>query len=239
MIAAVFALTAVGSVGATHIPTTNNLGRLSVRQPCCGGAALQGSRATIRNPSLVVLPFGTGALSSISVEGNADLQGGGLMQVGIKQSNAVGYDIATCEQSSLSYWAEIFDQNGTRCYFLGSAAGRSITHRYSLQKQSGSSIAYQVFLDGVAPGGRVITGTPSVTGNVGLVGAGVEITRRTTSSESGLRWDGYFAGNGNTRWQRWNGTLGWVTINHWTHQTNGGGWNFSLSSFPTIWSVSR
>ena len=161
------------------------------------------------------------------------------MQIGVKQSNTVGYHIPNCEQESLAYLSEIFDHNGTRCYFLEYAAGTSTTHRHSIQRQSSPSIAYQVFLDGVAPGGQIITGTPSTTGNVGLVGAGVEITRRTTSSDFGLRWDAQFAGNGNTLWQRWNGSLGWVTINQWTHQTNGGGWSFSLSSFPTIWSVSR
>lgn len=68
------------------------------------------------------------------------------MQIGVKQSNTVGYHIPNCEQESLAYLSEIFDHNGTRCYFLEYAAGTSTTHRHSIQRQSSPSIAYQVFL---------------------------------------------------------------------------------------------
>lgn len=229
----------LGTASARASHTSNNLARLGVLQPCCGGASLQGTRATIRSPTIASLPFGTGSLSSVSVEGNSNLAGGGLVQVGIKQSNSVGYHFPNCEQPSLSFWVEIFDLQGTRCYFLGAAAGTSTTHRYSIQRQSGPSINYQVFLDGVAPGGQIITGVPSTSGNVGAVGAGVEITRRTTSSDIGLLWNAQFGGNGNTLWQRYNATLGWVTINQWTNQSNGGGWAYQLGGFPSVWSVSR
>lgn len=216
--------------------TSNSLGRLSVRQPCCGGASLQGSRATIRNPVFFNIPAGTGALSSVSVEGNADLAGGGLMQAGVKLSNDVGYHTPNCEQPELAYWAEVFDQNGTRCFLLG-LPRRSTVHRFSIQRQN-PNVYYQVFLDGVAPNGQVITGTPSTTGNVGIVGAGGEITYRTGTSIAFVDWEGRFAGAGNTLWQRWNGTLGWVTIQAPTHVSNSGGWTIDTSSFPTVWSVS-
>lgn len=225
-----------GSATASH-SLSNNLGRLSVIQPCCGGASLQGSRASIRDPVFYTLPYGTGGLSSVSVEGNSNLQGGGLMQAGVKYSNQVGYHIANCEVAPLGYWSEVFDQNGTRCFFIGYASSYSAaTHKFSVQRQNPNTY-YQVFMDGVPPAGLVITGTPSVDGNVGLVGAGGEITYRSGYSIAGVDWEGQFGGNGNTPWQRWNGTLGWVTIQTPNRVRNDGGWTLDTATLPTVWYI--
>lgn len=210
--------------------SSNLLGNLIVRIPCCGGVALQGSRVSIQTPPAgsYATPFGKGGLSSVSVEAN------GLMQLGVKQSNNVGYHTAACEQPSLTYWVEIFDQNGTRCHYIGWAV-TSATHKFSIQRQN-PSLWYQVFMDGVPPGGNVIRSIPSLDGNLWLVRAGGEITYRTIGGSTlPARWHGRYSGAYETRWQRWNVNQGWYTIQGWNDIRQHTGWNFDTAQFPVVW----
>lgn len=161
------------------------------------------------------------------------------MQFGVKQSNAVGYHNANCGVNPVGYWIEIFDSNGTRCFFVGYASSYSSdTHKFSIQRQN-PSLNYQVFMDGVPPGGVVYTSQPSPSdGNLQLVSAGGEITYITGTDISGVDWEGRFGGSGNTPWQRWNGTLGWTTIQSPTRVLNTTGWwVIDTSQLPTVWFI--
>jgi hypothetical protein len=91
-------------------------------------------------------------------------------------------------------------------------------------------------MNGVPPGGVVYTSQPSpVDGKLQLVSAGGEITYRTGYSTAFVDWEGQFGGAGNTPWQRWNGTLGWTTIQTPTRVRNDGGWRFDTAQLPTVW----
>jgi hypothetical protein len=217
----------VSAAHASH--TSNRLGRLIVRAPCCAGVALQGSRVSIMNPPAGAfnIPNGTNGLSSVAVSQV------GFIQFGVKLSNNVGYHTANCEQPQMAYWVEIFDENGARCHFIGTAV-TSAVHKFSIQRQNPSWF-YQVFMDGVPPNGQTIGAVPTNTGELFQVDAGGEITYRTGYSISGVNWWGRFAGTYETKWQRWNAAQGWYTIQGVTHVRQDPGWNFDTYQFPTVW----
>jgi hypothetical protein len=246
------AMSVAAGAALAHAPAAvaynNDFGALRVLQPCCGGASLQGSRATIRDPYFPVqILAGQLAATTVAAENNANNVGGGLIQIGIEKNNGIAAASPECNVNSIHYFVESYDPiNFSRCVFIGYASEyTSVTHKYSVQRQL-PSLNYQAFLDGVAPKGMVITAQPSSTGNVGLVQAGGEVVYNT--SFSGAWWDAFYAGAGNTPWQRYNDTLGWVTINTPTNVCKGSpglncsgatGWGVNTANFPTDWNVSH
>jgi hypothetical protein len=212
----------------------SNIGSLALRAPCCAGAALQGSRASIQSPTSWTVPNGNHAIMRAEAEGAGDA----IIQIAYQVTNNIVIDNnPDCTSPSLAYFGETWNINtSVRCYFLGSTSAGT-THKYSVMKQDNTS-TWQMFLDGVAPGGRIITISFPNT-NAAAVAAGGEIVFCDTCSSAFTSWFGRYGQSGLTPWQRYNTTQGWSTIQSWTNTINGGGWSFSTGSFPTVWTVSH
>jgi hypothetical protein len=140
-------------------------------------------------------------------------------------------------------WFDYAGGNVTRCRSLGvSTTG----HLYSIAQQS--NLKYQFFVDGVAQlASPLVEMRGTHQPNAEAVRAGGEVVWDTSvSGPEPVNWGANFAGAGNTQWQRFNNTLGWVTIasnnaicNGAQNVCTGGAWSFATGSFPTTWSVSH
>lgn len=128
--------------------------------PCCGGAALQGSRAEILYPipgQTDAIPNPGTFLASVGADENG---GGDGIQDGVARDvNSIVDQNVHCENGPYYEAETVADSSPPTCFNLGSATG--VAHKFSVQKQSSGS--WQVFNDGVPPGGKVITHT--FTGN--------------------------------------------------------------------------
>jgi hypothetical protein len=162
-----------------------------------------------------------------------------LIQIAFQVTNGIVIDNnPDCTSTSLAYFGETWNINNppTHCFALGSTTPGT-THKYSVMKQDGTS-TWQMFLDGVAPGGRIITVTFPGT-NAKAIAAGGEIVYCDSCSSAFNTWWGRYGKSGFTPWQRYNTNQGWLTIQQQTGSVNGGGWTFSTASFPTVWTVSH
>jgi len=135
---------------------------------------------------------------------------------------------------------EWFDYVNTtvRCKALGQAVS---DHLYSVAQQSNNN--FQFFVDGSPQlASPLIKMMGTYKPNAYQVAAGGEVV--WDAVEQSFEWEARFAGAGNTPWQRFNNTLGWVTIqsnngscNGPPVQCTGGRWFFDTTSFPTTWGV--
>ncbi len=246
----VAALVALGLMCANAF-AGNNLGRLSVSIPCCDGAALQGDRVSITNPSTAIIPPGYQALSSVIVGPDTQCSGTAclftLLQIGVQSNNGVTLQSPACESLALIYWGESNDYFGpsggvNQCWNLGAASGGA-TNRFSAQRQS--QYLWQLFLNGVAPGGRLLYNR--ALNNVKSIYAGAEIACVADGDclPTVASWRAQFVSPGTTYWQRYNNNLDWRTIQQANGTCNGGatctggGWTLDTIRFPDSWAVYR
>jgi hypothetical protein len=222
---------------------TGELGELLVQQPCCNGAALQGSRSHILFPNA---PQVGNFRTVLSLVGAQDL-GANTHQTGelglLMDDNLIVDGDSNCFKpyNVVVGFYEWYDYSaGTvRCKALGQT---SVGHLYSVAQQSNSK--FQFFVDGSAQlSSPLIEMHGSHAPNADQVAAGGEEVWADGLSAEPVNWQASFGGNGNTPWQRFNNTLGWTTIQSNNAICNGGpsctggSWSFSTASFPTTWSV--
>jgi hypothetical protein len=220
----------------------HDLGELLLNQPCCSGAALQGSRSHILFPNSPQVGNLRQVLSLVAAQDDA-LQTNELGMT--MDDNLVLNGDTSCFKphntvvSFYEWWDYV--NVGTHCKALGQV---SAGHLYSTAQQANNN--FQFFIDGnpqlssplVQMGG---THAP----NADNLAAGGEVTYdASVGGAEPVNWQASFGGNGNTPWQRFNKTQGWVTIqsnngicNGAQNVCTGGGWSFSTGSFPTTWSV--
>lgn len=232
--------------GAARSSTPNELGSLLVIQPCCNGAALMGSRSYIQLPSNPSLGGSRQVLSRVGAADTAL----GLAQLGIQMDNGIVIDNdPSCftPYGTLTGFYEWWDYVNfvTRCKTLGHVTSG---HLYSTAKQANNK--WQLFVDGspqlTSPLIEMRGGTNP---NANYVFAGGEVVwEGNATGPEPVTWDATYGGVGNTPWQRYNvnPSIGWYTIQQNNglcdgHQNtcSGGGWSFSTSSFPTVWSVNH
>lgn len=240
---ALLAFVAAG-VGLAHAATSAVIGHLIVRQPCCSGAALQGSRSYIQLPGSPSVGDRRQALSLVGAEDTV-LQPG---ELGIQMDNNLVVDgDPNCYKpyNTLTGFYEWWDYANTtvRCRALGQV---TTGHLYSIAQQANNR--FQFFVDGNPQLASPLIEMRGVSSpNANLVKAGGEVVWDTAvGGPEPVNWTATYGGSGNTPWQRFNNTLGWVTIqsnnaicNGPPNTCTGGGWSFSTLSFPTVWSVSH
>lgn len=214
----------------------NSFGRENLVTPCCGGAALQGVRSSITQPSSEIVPNGEFALSSVASQQYASGTGY-FLQAAVVYNNGLTIDNSTCTETGLFYFAETSDGTTATCYFIGYASSySSAVHKYSLLKDSSTSNNWTVYFDGVLPGGRTIS---EPIGNAQLISGGGEIAYCSICDPSGVTWVSTFAGSGNTPFQRYNFSTGWYTVQSFNNTNFNSGWSADLTNFPTSWTVSH
>jgi hypothetical protein len=221
----------------------HELGELIVRQPCCNGAALQGSRSHILFPNAPQVGNLRQVLSHVAAQ---DIPGTQTGEIGLTMDDNLVIDNDTsCYKpyNTVVSFYEWFDYTAftARCKATGQT---SVGHLYSIALQGNNK--WQFFIDGTAQlSSPMVEMRGARAPNADQVVAGGEtVWDASVGGPEPVNWQASFGGNGNTPWQRFNNTLGWVTI-----QSNnaicdgppstctGGGWSFSTSSFPTTWSV--
>lgn len=231
------------AVAAPAQALKHDLGELLVNQPCCNGAALQGSRSHILFPNS---PQAGNLRQVLSLVGAQDDTGLQTNELGLTlDDNLVVDGDTSCYKpyNTVVSFYEWYDYVAVtpRCKAVGQT---SVGHLYSTAEQGNGR--FQFFIDGVAQLSSPLVqmnGTHSP--NADNVAAGGEVTYdASVGTVEPVNWQASFGGNGNTPWQRFNFTLGWVTIqsnngicNGEQNVCTGGGWSFSTGSFPTTWSV--
>jgi len=247
-VAMICAVSALAAASAGNAGLGNELGALLVQQPCCSGAALQGSRSYIQLPSSPSVGTKRQVLSQVGAEdtGTGTTQ---VDQIGITMDNNLVIDAdPTCftPYNTLVGFYEWWDYSlngGVRCKALGQV---TTGHLYSTAEQSNTK--WQLFVDGNPQlSSPLIEMHGTYAPNAGRVKAGGEVAWDTSQSgPEPVNWQAIYGGSGNTPWQRFNNTLGWTTINANNAVCNGppnictgGSWTFSTGSFPTTWSVSH
>jgi hypothetical protein len=233
-------------------------GYLALQAPCCGGAALQGDRASLTAPGLGSASTETAVNSSVRAGGDITCSPSDyfcttqLIQIGFMVDNGLGQP-GSCGSSlgSLIVYAESYNKNtGESCYGLGSLPW-STTAKYSDARQT--SGVWQVFYNGGLPQGKTITNTSM--GNASEITSGAEVgckgtdlNRFPTQASCNVMdrgWSTTYGSPGDTPWQRYNSSQGWVTIQSNNKLCNGGdtcsggNWGFSTGSFPSTWQVYR
>jgi hypothetical protein len=242
---AVVATTAVALLVAAAAPAHafhNELGELLVSKPCCNGDALQGTRSHILFPNA---PQAGNLRQVLSLVGAQDL-GAQTGELGLTLDDNLVLDLdPNCYKpyNVVVGFYEWYDYANlvTRCKSLGQATAG---HLYSVAQQANNK--FQFFVDGNAQlSSPLIEMHGAHAPNAERVVAGGEVTMAdSVCCPEPVNWHASFGGNGNIPWQRFNNTLGWVTIqsnngicNGSPNTCTGGGWSFSTGSFPTTWSV--
>jgi hypothetical protein len=221
----------------------HELGQLQLKQPCCNGAALQGTRSHILFPNA---PQVGNLRQVLSLVGAQDIPGIQTGELGLTMDDNLVVDGDTsCYKpyNTVVGFYEWWDYAATmvRCKALGQT---SVGHLYSVAQQANNK--FQFFVDGSPQlSSPLVEMHGNNAPNADIVVAGGEtVWDSSVGGPEPVNWQASFGGNGNTPCQRFNKTLGWVTI-----QSNnaicdgppttctGGGWSFSTSSFPTTWSV--
>ena len=222
----------------------NDLGELVVRQPCCDGAALQGSRSYIRLPSSPSVGNLHQVLSLVGAQDDVIQPA----ELGLTMDNNLVIDgDPNCYKpynvvvGFYEWWD--YATTGVRCKSLGQA---TTGHLYSIAQQANNN--FQFFVDGNPQlASPLIEMRGTYAPNAHHVVAGGEVAwADSVSGPEPVNWQARFGGSGNTPWQRFNNTLGWVTIqsnnaicNGPPNTCTGGAWSFSTLSFPSDWSVSH
>ena len=220
----------------------HDLGELLLNQPCCNGAALQGSRSHILFPNSPQVGNLRQVLSLVGAQDDK-LQTNELGMT--MDDNLVLNGDTSCFKPyntvvSFYEWWDYAAGGGTHCKALGQVTAG---HLYSTAQQSNNK--FQFFIDGVAQLSSPLVqmgGTHAP--NADNLAAGGEVTYdASVGGPEPVNWQAGFGGNGNTPWQRFNNSQGWVTFqnngicNGPQNVCTGGGWSFSTASYPTTWSV--
>jgi hypothetical protein len=243
LVAAVSAIAAaVLAAAAPASAVHQELGELIVRQPCCSGAALQGARSHILFSNSPQVGNQRQVLSLVGAQDDVIQPG----ELGLTMDDNLVVDgDPSCytPYNTVVGFYEWWDYVNTtvHCKNLGQT---SVGHLYSVAQQSNNN--FQFFVDGNPKlPSPLVEMRGSHRPNADQVAAGGEVVMAdSVCCPEPVNWQASFGGNGNTPWQRFNNTLGWVTIQSNNFICNGppgvctgGGWSFSTGSFPTTWSV--
>jgi len=167
-------------------------GHRSLSQPCCGGAPLRGTRASIAWTSGSAVPG-----QCLLFRSNAE-RAGNLIQTGILKCNGVDFDSNPACNGFVKY-IETFDTDFLSPTCTPISSGDTANHRYTVQQTSPST--WRAFLDGVVQPGSFPMGDGELLVEGGETTPGTCVSGEPATATYGAT----------TQWGRYNGTA-WVNV---------------------------
>ena len=213
-----------------------------IQGDCCSGAPIDGSRASITTPvSDYVVPSHECGLERTDVEGGTtyQTQDNRLIQTGIVECGSSFNLDGTCSTSqNLVYYTEVLWSDAFHCTPLGQA-GFYKTHHFSAYSYNGDNVFYSA-MDGAQDptSGYYYATIPYV--YFGMVSGELNNCNSKSTCDGQGSWSVYAYYDTNPpgpesalRWQRYNPSVGWVTIGAATpcngagipYNCSGGGWD--------------